>query len=92
MSPFLILACLVGGIAGDVVVDDPVAHGAVPPPPAPGIPAAFGGLGGGLFPGLGAGFHKNLDISGGAGFGPFLGGFGGGVPPPIPVDGNFQKF
>jgi hypothetical protein len=48
--------------------------------PGLGIPGA------GLFPGLGAGFHKNLDISAGGGFGPFLGGLGlGGVPP---IDGN----
>jgi len=58
---------------------------APPPPPPPPVPPL-----GGLFPGLGAGFNKHLDISGGLGAGilPFLGGLGGfGGPPPPPLEG-----
>lgn len=80
--------------------DDAVAEGIAGVPPGvgfpqgipPGIGGGFPGGFGGIFPGFG--FQKNLDISAGAGLGPFgglgalgglggLGGFGG-VPP---VDG-----
>ncbi|OXA41806.1 PE-PGRS family protein PE_PGRS16 [Folsomia candida] len=79
----------------------PVAGLTAPPPPHPGGPGGIGPGGipgglGGLFPGLGfggLGFNKHLDFNAGAGYGPFLGGlggFGGGVPPPPPVDAGID--
>jgi len=80
------------------IAPEPGAHNPGGPAFGPGIGAGVGpGLGLGIGPGLGGGygggfggwpglgFSKNLDISGGAGYLPFLGGLGLGGPP---IDGG----